>query len=140
MARHSSPGPGTGRTDRRITGDLAEAIAARYLVARGWTIMERNVRVGRSEIDLVAREPEGTLVIVEVRSRRGPRLGAPEESVDAGKVARLYAAASVLLRSGRLTDIDGATAARFRVDLLTVGRGADGRLRPQRHIRGLAPP
>jgi putative endonuclease len=129
------------RTPRRATGDLAEQVAARHLAGLGWAIVARNVRVGRWEIDIVAREPPDTLVFVEVRSRSGPGLGMPEESVDAGKVARLYAAAGQLLRSGGLPGREREVGAgTFRVDLVSVVRGGDGRWRLRTHLRGLAPP
>jgi putative endonuclease len=140
MAWRSLPSVGTGRTIRRRTGDLAEAVAADYLVTRGWTILARNVRVGRSEIDIVAHEPGGALVFVEVRSRTVSHVGAPEESVDSAKVIRLYAAAVMLLRAGRLPDGTPIGQPPFRVDLVTVVRDAEGRWRPRRHLRGLAPP
>lgn len=138
MTRCRGPVRGTVRTPRQVNGDRAEAVAADYLVARGWTILARNVRVGRSEVDLVAREPAGMLVIVEVRSHTVARLGAPEELVDATKVARLYAAARTLLRSDRSpADVRPVP---FRIDLVTVVRDTDGRWRPRRHLRGLTPP
>ena len=42
-----------------------------HLVALGWTIVARNIRVGRDEVDIIAIDPEPgpTLVFVEVRSR-----------------------------------------------------------------------
>jgi putative endonuclease len=137
--RHAS-WPGR-RPARRIAGDRAEQLVAHHLARQGWTIIARNVRVGRSELDIVARDPRGTLVIVEVRSRSGPARGMPEESVDASKVARLYAAAWQLLGSGQLPGCEAPLGeARFRVDLVTVVRGVDGRCRLRGHLRGLTPP
>lgn len=52
----------------RSTGQQAEDAAAKYLRRQGFKILARNVRAGRYEIDLVARDGK-TLVIVEVRSR-----------------------------------------------------------------------
>jgi putative endonuclease len=128
------------RTPRRRSGDLAEEAVARHLSAAGWAILARNIRVGRSEIDIVAREPDGLLVVVEVRSRSGDRLGAPEESVDSAKVARLYVAAWQLLRSDGLVTSGSPEGGRFRVDLVSVERAGDGPWRLRGHVRGLAPP
>jgi putative endonuclease len=127
------------RTARRKSGDGAEQAVVDHLVRLGWTIVARNVRVGRSEVDIIAREPSGSLVFVEVRSRSGTRLGMPEESVDAAKVARLYAAAWELLRIGRSPGGESLTEVAFRVDLVTVVR-ADGAWLLRGHLRGLAPP
>jgi len=77
---------------RHGDGRAAEAIAADHLRGRGIAIVERNVRSRHGEIDLVARDGE-TLVFVEVRLRRPGRFGSAAESVDAGKQARMVAAA-----------------------------------------------
>jgi putative endonuclease len=131
------------RTSRRVAGDLAEDAVARHLAARGWAILARNLRVGRSELDIVASEASGpcAFVVVEVRSRTVPRYGAPEESVDAAKVARLYAAAWDLARAGQMPGGSRLAGGPFRVDLVTVVRDRAGaRWRVLTHLRGLAPP
>ncbi len=72
-------------------GRAAEEAAARYLEARGWRILGRNVRVGRGELDLIVRRGP-VLAFVEVKARRTRSCGAPEDAVDAAKrrqVARL---------------------------------------------------
>ena len=85
------------------------------------------------------RTPD-VLVIVEVRSRTVQRFGAPEESVDGAKVGRLYRAAWELVRVGRLPDGRRLPGGSFRVDLVSVVRGAEGGTwHIQAHIRGLAP-
>jgi putative endonuclease len=74
--------------DRRRIGAEGEARAAAYLARRGYRIVERNVRSGGVEIDLIAqRGPH--IVFVEVKTRRTTRYGSPEAAVDARKQARL---------------------------------------------------
>lgn len=51
-------------------GARGEAEAERYLRRRGYTVLDRNVRVAVGEADLVARSPEGVTVVVEVKTRR----------------------------------------------------------------------
>jgi putative endonuclease len=127
-----------------VAGDQAEEAAARHLVGLGWSILGRNVRVGRTELDIVAVEPGGSaaFVVVEVRSRSGPRFGAPQESVDAAKVARLYAAAWQLVRVGHLPNGRRLPGGAPRVDLICAvrdRRSGDGwHLSP--HLRGVALP
>lgn len=113
---------------------------ARLLARQGWAVIARNVRVGRNEVDVVAVDPEGTLVFVEVRSRTVSSRGAPEESVDAAKVTRLYAAAWDLVRAGRLPGGLPLRAQTFRVDLVTVVRERHGVWLLRGHIQGLSPP
>jgi putative endonuclease len=72
-------------------GRAAEEAAARYLVRAGWRLLGRNVRVGRGELDIVARRGP-VLAFVEVKARRTHTCGTPEDAVGARKrqqVARL---------------------------------------------------
>ena len=80
--------------------DLARAgedIAARYLSARGWRILGRNVRCGRAgEIDIVA-ERGGVLAFVEVKTRRTDAFGTPREAVTWRKQVRIRSLARAYL-------------------------------------------
>ena len=66
---------------RAELGRRAERLVAEYLQARGFQIVGQNVRVGRLEIDLIARRRE-LLVFCEVRARRHDRLVAPAATID----------------------------------------------------------
>ena len=84
-------------------GHDAEGLAERYLSRRGLTLLARNYRCRRGEIDLVMRDTE-TLVFVEVRRRASRAFGGGLESVDARKRARLVAAAEHYLMMKRVGD------------------------------------
>ena len=88
-----------------MTGDAAEARALSHLEARGLALVRRNYRVARGpsaragEVDLILREPDGTLVFVEVRSRGDRAHGGAAASVGWGKQRRLvFAAQHYLMR------------------------------------------
>jgi putative endonuclease len=74
--------------DRTEIGRRGEDAAASYLERIGLTVVERNWRDGRGEIDIVALDGE-TLVVCEVKTRRGTTCGSPEEAVSATKQRRL---------------------------------------------------
>jgi len=77
-------------------GDQAETLALQHLQAAGLRVLARNYRApgrGAGDIDLIAREPDGTLVFVEVRRRSGGRFGGALASVGALKQRRLILAA-----------------------------------------------
>ncbi len=78
-------------------GADGEARAAAHLLARGYRIAARNVRAGGVEMDLIARRGR-VIAFVEVKTRRSRAFGAPEESVDARKRARLVRGAAAWLR------------------------------------------
>ena len=87
----------TGLEDSRPRlGRAGEEAAVRYLEQRGYRIAARNVRIGRTELDLVARRGHD-IVFCEVKTRRGGRMGAPEEAVTVRKQVRILRAAEAYL-------------------------------------------
>jgi putative endonuclease len=123
----------SARTPAQRSGDAAEALAADRLRATGWSILARNVHVGRHEIDLVAIDPgpPRTLVVVEVRWRAARDYGLPEETVDHRKRVRVRSAAYGLLDRGTLPDGSLLPRLPLRFDLIVVEPG--GRVRHHRH-------
>lgn len=109
---------------RRAIGAAAENLAVRFLERQGHTVLERNVKVGRGEIDILAKI-DGERAVVEVRSRWvvGKR-GSPDalEAFDAAKAQQVKKlAASPQARTSRVDLI----AVRFhgrRVELHWVPR------------------
>jgi putative endonuclease len=78
---------------------------ARELERRGFALVGQNVRVGRLEIDLIARR--GSLIVIcEVRARRSDRFMAPAESLDRRKLERVRRAATLWLARSGLRNVD----------------------------------
>ncbi len=95
--------PGSrSRATTKAEGDAAEDRALAHLQDRGLRLLARNYRTpgrGGGEIDLVMREPDGTLVFVEVRKRASRSHGGAFASVSAIKQRRIvFAARHYLLR------------------------------------------
>lgn len=100
---------------RHALGAAAEEAVARWLSAAGWDVVARRQRpAAGGEVDIVAVDPGGTLVAVEVRARRSGRAGSAAASVDARRVARLRRSLAAF----------GAASGRrhrgLRVDVVTV--------------------
>ena len=105
-------------TDRRAaTGRLGELAAVAYLRERGYRIAATNWRTRLGEIDVVA-ELGGTVVFVEVRTRRATQFGTAAESVDGRKQRRLVLMAEQYLQRH-------APNAAARIDVITVSATAD---------------
>lgn len=77
-------------------GKEGERLAALYLEGKGYSILARNWRFGKEEIDLVAQKKD-TLVIVEVKARSGSFFGEPEEFVNRKKQKHLIRAANAYI-------------------------------------------
>ncbi len=93
---------------RSELGARAEALVETHLSARGFSILGKNVRVGRRELDLVARRA-GLIVVCEVRARSRADFVSPLATIDARKIRLVREAASIYLRSKGL----GRFAIRF---------------------------
>ncbi len=98
---------------RQTLGQRGEHYAAQYLIAHGYTLRERNWRCTVGELDLVA-EKDDVLIFVEVRTRRGDRLGTPEESITPAKRVKLIAAAQTYLDEHGQLDRD------WRIDVVAI--------------------
>ena len=93
---------------RAETGNQAEALVAAKLASQGFAILGRNVRVGRLELDVIARR--GSMIVVcEVRARSNARIAEPVESIDRAKIARIRRATAQWLTTAGL----GGVSVRF---------------------------
>ena len=81
----------------RLTGRIAEDIAARTLSEKGYVILKRNFANRFVEIDIIAQDKE-TLVFVEVKAKTGIEFGLPEEMVSRGKLQRVRNMATLYMK------------------------------------------
>ncbi len=78
------------------TGRAGEDLAVRHLENAGFTILERNWRCGKAEIDIIARDGEA-LVFVEVKTRSTDAFGAPESFLTPRQTQLISAAAAAYM-------------------------------------------
>ncbi len=78
-------------------GTAGEDAAAAYLAREGYVIRDRNWRMNRFELDIVAAK-DGELVVVEVKTRAGNASMEPQEAVGLKKIRRIVAAADAYVR------------------------------------------
>ena len=102
----------------RQKGDTGEDVAAEYLLSKGYSILTRNYRKSRGEIDCVAKDPDGTLVFVEVKSSRGISCGHPFTWVTKSKQHTLTKIATWYLAENHITH----TPCRFDVIAVVDGK------------------
>jgi len=97
-------------------GRQAEECAVRFLKRRGYRILSRNVRLGRGEIDIIARSQD-LLVFIEVKQRNRREAGLLAMHRD--KCTRLVSAANAYLgRHPRMARLQS----RFDLIILMPGR------------------
>ena len=99
------------------TGAEGEAAAVKYLLSKGYEVLETNWRFGQEEIDIIARSKD-FLVIVEVKTRSSKAFGEPEAFVNRAKQKHLIKAAGAYLEKNGL-DLE------VRFDIASVMKQGD---------------
>ena len=94
-------------------GKRGEALAWIFLRKRGYSILEKNFRTRFGELDVVA-EKNGTLVFLEIKTRRNDLFGSPAEAVNWKKRQKMSRAAEAFLQKKGLEN----RPARF--DILSI--------------------
>ena len=112
---------------RREVGALGESLASDLLRDRGYRILQTNYRCRQGEIDIVAQQGE-CLVFVEVRTKKSPAFGTPEESVTPVKRDKLISLASTYLQGLE------SPPASWRIDVVAVELTPDNMVSRLEHI------
>lgn len=114
-------------THRKNLGAHGERLAEQHLIEQGYGIIAKNWRCAEGELDLVAQQSEA-LVFVEVRTRRGSRMGSPEESITPAKQAKLIQLAYTFLESWETPDCP------WRIDVIAIVVDRPGQVVRLNHI------
>ncbi len=107
------------KRERKPLGRRGEDLAARHLKRSGYRILERNVVLGRYEIDIIAREGD-TVAFVEVKTRVTDSFADPEANVTPDKQRRIRQAAH------RYMDAQDDPNMYYRFDIVSVLIPDDG--------------
>lgn len=96
-------------------GQLGEDIAVKYLERKGYSILARNYRFGRVEIDIICRY-QNEVIFVEVKTRTSDAMAYPERAVGKSKQRNIRLAAENFVEENQITH-----PARF--DIVAVVKG-----------------
>jgi putative endonuclease len=103
------------KTQKRKTGDLGEDIVAKYLINKGFSILDRNYLKPWGELDVVAKQGN-KLHFIEVKTvrrdgggvSREPGAGnggvRPEENMHGRKILRLHRAIQTYMLEKKVPD------------------------------------
>ncbi|MEE9350467.1 MAG: YraN family protein [Flavobacteriaceae bacterium] len=90
--------------EHNALGELGEQMAFNFLKKEGYTIVEKNWRFKKAEIDLIVQKKD-TLICVEVKTRSTDFFGDPQDFIDAKKIKLLVGAMNEYVESNDL-DVD----------------------------------
>lgn len=117
-------------------GVIGEKIAANFLLAQGYELLDahqynrRGYRIG--ELDLIAKDKSGSIVFVEVKTRKGRRGEVvPEENITSSKIVKIQKAAQHYLRINNLVDQN------WRIDAIVIILDFASRRMDIKHIKNI---
>ena len=95
-------------------GKWGEDEAVLYLEDQGYVIIDRDWKIGRRDLDILAYTPDGnTLVVVEVKTRTGEEYQRPEEAVTRSKMRNLAIAANAYVKEYQVDKV-------LRFDVISI--------------------
>jgi putative endonuclease len=107
------------KDSNKSKGDLGENLAVKYLISKGFKIMDRNVHLGKlSELDIIAKK-ENILAVVEVKTRSSIDFGLPQDFVKPKKIQLLVKAINEYVISNDLE-------VEVRFDIIALHREGKG--------------
>ncbi len=72
-------------------GKKGEELAINFLIKKGYTILDKNYRYLKAEVDIIAQK-EDILAVVEVKTRSSRDFGLPQDFVNQKKIKLLVMA------------------------------------------------
>lgn len=96
-------------------GKQGEQFVERYLVEKGYIILDHNYFKRSGEIDLIAEDPTlNEIVFVEVKTRTTKTYGRPEEAVGPSKINKMVTTARQWLHENKKLDRP------WRIDIMAL--------------------
>ena len=109
----------TSKDSTRSKGSKSEQIAVNYLVKKGYTILERNFRCSKKEIDIIAKKGN-SISFIEVKGKSESADFNPEYSITAAKQRIIFQVANFYVQKNNLENVD------FNFDVIIVNFTAEG--------------
>lgn len=106
------------KVHNRETGGLAETLARKALIEKGYLILESNFSNRFGEIDIIAKDKD-VLVFVEVKAKKGIEFGLPEEMISPYKLRKVRNMATIYMKGETLP---------CRIDVVAVILSPEGHL------------
>lgn len=95
-------------------GKWGEEMAIRYLQNKGYIVIERDYKVGRMDLDIIATDEDGTeTIFVEVKTRTWDDVMDPVYAVDRKKIRNIGKCANAYIKSLNLNT-------EIRFDIITI--------------------
>ena len=79
------------------SGKLGEIYASKYLAEKGYIILETNFRTPVAEVDIIARDTDGCICFIEVKTRKNKAYGCGSDFIFKSKIEKMILGARIYL-------------------------------------------
>ena len=118
--------------NRKITtGRFGENLAVKYLIAKQYLIISRNIKVSCKEIDVIAKL-NGITVFLEVKTRTSNKLGQAEDAMYGNKLKNFK---NGVISYCNKYNIDMNTV---RLDLIAININKQNKIANIKHYKAVA--
>lgn len=101
------------RTEKKKIGDLGEEIATKFLIKKGYKIIERNWQRKLGELDIIAKKDQ-IYYFVEVKTTKGQDWKfSPEDHLDDRKIRKIEIMSNIYVQDNFLEKYDNKLSAIF---------------------------
>lgn len=104
--------------EHNVLGQEGEEMAAAFLLKKGYTILERNYRYQKAEVDILAKK-DNIVAAVEVKTRSTSDFGDPQDFVKKKQINLLVRAVDHFINDKKL-DVE------VRFDIIAIIRNKAG--------------
>lgn len=84
--------------NNKVLGNMGEEIACKFLIKKGYKILERGYKNSIGEIDIICSQ-KNCLVFVEVKFRSTIKYGFPREAITGHKLSKIKLVATSYIKS-----------------------------------------
>ncbi|MFH1218440.1 MAG: YraN family protein [Candidatus Peregrinibacteria bacterium] len=114
------------------TGKLGEQTAKKFLIQKGYKIIKTNLHLRFAELDIIAIDPQFTLVFIEVKTRKTNTFGPINTSLTYTKIQRLKKAAIKFLSQNHIN-----IPLIWRIDLIGIELNRNNSPKKITHIKNI---
>lgn len=100
-------------SNTQIIGKFGEILAKKYLMNKGYRIIDTNIKLGYYELDIITYY-QGIYIFFEIKTRTNLSLGSAEDAINRHKIKFLKTA---VLKYFKLRNI---ATNNFRIDFLAI--------------------
>src|SRR6266481_6823223 len=121
--------------NNKLLGNKGEFIAGEYIIKNGYKILYKNFRLKHYEIDIIAKQNDGTIVFFEVKTIFSALFNKnqlmPEDNMNYWKINKIIKASKIfILKHPHLINEDKG----WRIDLVAVTIG-DGNEKNEEEVK-----